>query len=350
MDAEAQQRALRAPSRGPCVIVSTNVAETSLTIPGITAVIDSGLARIASFSAQRDMNTLYLGSISLANAVQRAGRAGRTAPGVCIRLWSPDRERGMAPSLDPEALRVEPTSMLLSLHALLVGRPARLRPGLPGRPLRRAASAAPALPAPGYRGRYLVDWLTEPAPDLWEKAERSLRRIGAVVGRGELRARSRTLGREIARFPAHPVLARVLLDAERAGAGPVAAAMVAILESQARRTKGASANLYALGADLASDPEARHWDRDTREGYKQLLRLLSRGPRRSAPGPGRGAGSDGGPACRRRRRRPGKRPRPRGWSPSRIASPCAWRRARASSWPTGARAWRSRGRFRPRRG
>ncbi len=328
MDAEAQQRALRAPSRGPCVIVSTNVAETSLTIPGITAVIDSGLARIASFSAQRDMNTLYLGAISLANAAQRAGRAGRTAPGVCIRLWPQDRERGMAPSLDPEALRVEPTSMLLSLHALL-SRAASL--GVAAG-MRRDGPAGYMAAYPGYRGRYLLDWLVRPDAALWEKAERSLRRIGAVAPSaaatpaasesgtgtgpgtgpgapgaadapaGEDPGTLTPLGREIARFPAHPVLARVLLDAERAGAGPVAAAMVAILESPARRTKGASADLYALGADLASEPEARQWDRDTREGFKQLLRLLSRGRDRSGTGRGPavpgGASGDAGRAAR----------------------------------------------------
>ncbi|HLP40576.1 MAG TPA: ATP-dependent helicase C-terminal domain-containing protein, partial [Fibrobacteria bacterium] len=97
------------------------------------------------------------------------------------------------------------------------------------------------------------------------------------------------LGRELARFPAHPVLARVLLDAARAGAGEVAAAMVAILESQGRKTKGPSADLHAQGRDLAEDPDARHWDRDTREGFRQLLRLLARG-RGGSPDAPAGAG------------------------------------------------------------
>lgn len=272
MDAESQQRALRAPLSGACVIVATNVAETSLTIPGITAVIDSGQARIAAYSPQRDLNTLYLGSISLQNARQRAGRAGRTAPGVCIRLWSQDRERGMAPALDPEALRVEPTALALSLHALLdrFGR------------LRRDAPPADDL---------LVPWLTPPAPALWDRAEAQLARIGAVIpraaepGRGNLQdtqaaggSRITPLGRALARFPAHPVLARVLLDARRAGVGPQAAAMAAILESQSRRAKGASSDLFALGLDLSADEDARRFDRETREAYRQLLRLLDKAP------------------------------------------------------------------------
>jgi ATP-dependent helicase HrpB len=272
MDMEAQQRALRAPQSGSCVIVSTNVAETSLTIPGVTVVIDSGQARIAAYSAQRDMNTLYLGSISLQSARQRAGRAGRTAPGICVRLWSADRERAMPAVLDPEVLRVEPTSMVLSLHSL-ADRFARIhRPrALPGE-----SPSGSAEPAPGM----LVPWLTPPAPALWEKAEKSLERIGAIEAGGGIT----DVGRMLARFPAHPVLAKVLLDAKRAGVGPQAAAMAAILESQTRRAKGASADLFALGLDLATDVEARRFDRETRESYRQLLRLLERAPGGESPG------------------------------------------------------------------
>ncbi|MDB5047506.1 MAG: hrpB [Fibrobacteres bacterium] len=270
MDMEAQQRTLRAPQSGACVIVSTNVAETSLTIPGVTVVIDSGQARIAAYSPQRDMNTLYLGSISLQNARQRAGRAGRTAPGVCVRLWSADRERAMPAALDPEILRVEPTDMVLSLHSLAdrFGR------------IRKSAAAD---------GTMLIPWLTPPSRPLWDKAEKSLERIGAILPSGASQgnapdtqsaggSRITDIGRTLVRFPAHPVLARVLLDAKQAGVGPQAAAMAAVLESQNRRAKGAPADLFALGLDLATDVEARRFDRETRESYKQLLRLLEKAP------------------------------------------------------------------------
>ena len=276
MDMEAQQRTLRAPRNGPCVIVSTNVAETSLTIPGVTAVIDSGLARTAAYSPQRDMNTLYLSSISLQSARQRAGRAGRTAPGLCVRLWGADRERAMPAALDPEVLRVEPTSMALSLHALL----ARYGETYDGRNSRAA------------REPQLVSWLTPPAPALWSKAVTSLERIGAVTqasgdagGHGEGRngGRITEAGKVLARFPAHPVLAKVLVDAREAGVGGTVAAMVAVLESQGRKAKGPSADLFAEGEDLASDPEARHFDRETRESFKQLLRLVGRASGSRAP-------------------------------------------------------------------
>jgi ATP-dependent helicase HrpB len=287
MEMEAQQRTLRAPLNGTCVIVSTNVAETSLTIPGVTVVIDSGQARIAAYSPQRDMNTLYLGSISLQNARQRAGRAGRTAPGVCVRLWSADRERAMPAALDPEILRVEPTDMALSLHSL-ADRFGRIR--------KAAATSAAA-----GEGRMLIPWLTPPSEALWEMAEKALERIGALRPKGpapgapaqgnpgdtEAAGGSRItdVGRTLVRFPAHPVLARVLLDAQREGVGSQAAAMAAVLESQTRRAKGAPADLFLLGADLASDVEARRFDRETRESYKQLLRLLDRAPRDSGPSP-----------------------------------------------------------------
>ena len=305
MEMEAQQRALRAPLAGPCVIISTNVAETSLTIPGVTAVIDSGQARIAAYSPQRDLNTLYLGSISLQNARQRAGRAGRTAPGSCVRLWSQDRERGMAQALDPEALRVEPTSMVLSLHSL-ADRYGRIR-----------RDAAPA-------GGMLVPWLTPPSPALWEKAETSLERIGALSPRNAQvtqaaagGSRITALGRALVRFPAHPVLARVLIDARRAGVGPQAAAMAAILESQSRRAKGASPDLFALGADLASDVEARRFDRETRESYKQLSRLLDKVPELHAD---------------ERESLPAPAPRPGGARPTPLQEEAALREAATRCW------------------
>src|SRR5262249_20847981 len=92
---EEQDRALR-PSDRRKIILSTNVAETSLTIEGVRTVIDSGLARLVHFDAARGVDRWSLERISRASADQRAGRAGRTAPGRCIRLWSARDERGMA--------------------------------------------------------------------------------------------------------------------------------------------------------------------------------------------------------------------------------------------------------------
>ena len=99
------------------IIVSTNVAETSLTIDGVTMVVDSGLARVARYDPHRGINTLLIEKISRASAEQRAGRAGRTAPGLCLRLWTQrDHDRRAASEL-PEIRRLDLAETVLSLRA-----------------------------------------------------------------------------------------------------------------------------------------------------------------------------------------------------------------------------------------
>src|SRR5205807_914399 len=104
--AEEQMAALR-PARQRKVILATNIAETSLTIEGVRTVIDSGLARVAGYDAQRGLDRLELKRISKASATQRAGRAGRTAPGRCVRLWSQQEDRAMDDFELPEVQRVD---------------------------------------------------------------------------------------------------------------------------------------------------------------------------------------------------------------------------------------------------
>src|SRR5204863_5964932 len=97
--------------------VSTNVAETSLTIDGVRLVIDSGLARIPRYDAYRGINTLFVEKISQSSADQRAGRAGRTAPGVCMRLWSREEHGHRAPQELPEIKRLDLAEVVLTLKA-----------------------------------------------------------------------------------------------------------------------------------------------------------------------------------------------------------------------------------------
>jgi ATP-dependent helicase HrpB len=249
MDMEAQQRALAAPQQGPSVIVATNVAETSLTIPGINAVIDSGLQRVASYNAERDMDTLYLKSISQHSATQRAGRAGRLGPGICIRLWPSERERAMPLTLEPEIRRVDLTPLALRLHALA------------GEALHSAGPGA-------WR------WLDDPPEALWSHALSQLQRITAIQARGIT-----ALGRELLQWPLHPVPAFALRTAKQTGDHLVydlAAAMTAQFEAQARRNPQATSDLYALGRDLVRDPRDRQTDFEVRETWK---RLRSMGPK-----------------------------------------------------------------------
>ena len=112
----AQEMAIE-PSATPKIIVATNVAETSLTIDGVRTVIDSGLARISSFDARRGIDTLHIHKISRASAEQRAGRAGRTAPGQCFRLWSENGHAHRAAFDAPEIHRVDLAETLLLLKA-----------------------------------------------------------------------------------------------------------------------------------------------------------------------------------------------------------------------------------------
>jgi len=239
----AQQDAIKAPLRGPTILLTTNVAETSLTVPGVTAVIDAGLHRVASYDPERDLNTLYLQSISLANAVQRSGRAGRVAPGVCIRLWDSDKEIHMAKNLEPEVRRVELSEAALALHALF---------------------ASGSLHAESA-------WPTSPEPSLWKHAEETLEQISALRG-GVITP----LGKSLLAWPASPALARVLQDASASGDADVqrhVGAMAACL-SMGKSAGKKSSDLFVLAEDLFEDGNKA--DRETLGAFRQFLGNMGR--------------------------------------------------------------------------
>jgi ATP-dependent helicase HrpB len=163
------------------IILATNVAETSLTIEGVTAVVDSGQARQVHVSPATGLPRLELVPISQASAEQRAGRAGRTAPGVCWRLWDESSHKGRPPAETPELLRSDLAEPLLQLLALGEGDD--------------------------------FPWLDAPPPDAVDNARRLLRLLGATDEQG----RVMTLGQELARLPAHPRLGRLLMAGARHG-------------------------------------------------------------------------------------------------------------------------------------
>jgi ATP-dependent helicase HrpB len=192
---DEQDRALRPADRRK-VVLATNVAETSLTIPGIRTVIDTGLARVNRYDPDRGFDDLVLEPISLAAAGQRAGRAGRTAPGRCIRLYSPLTRARMAAASDPELTRVDLAPFALTLKSLH-GPDPRTFP-----------------------------WFQAPEPQRLETACALLDALGASAGCwGGLTA----LGIRLAQLPLHPRLGRLLLDAETAGAGPLGAGLAAVI-------------------------------------------------------------------------------------------------------------------------
>lgn len=196
---EEQIAAIR-PADQPKIICSTNIAETSLTIEGVTTVIDSGLARIARYDAERGLDRLDLSRISRASATQRAGRAGRVRPGRCVRLYSAKDFAAMADFGTPEIARVDLAQTILALHAW-------------GRPDPR-----------------VFGWYDPPPEQSVASAERLLAMLGALDG--ESGGRITELGGRILALPVHPRLARLLLAAGDAGMLETGATVAALLSEK----------------------------------------------------------------------------------------------------------------------
>ncbi len=182
----------------PKVVVATNVAETSITIDGVRLVIDSGLARIARYDANRGINTLLVEKISQANADQRTGRAGRTAPGHCIRLWSRGEQDERAPHELPEIRRLDLAEVVLTLKAAGVDDLRKFR------------------------------WLEKPDEISLTHAEELLGDLGALGHDGRITA----IGRKMLAFPLHPRYARMLLAAQEYGCVHQASLVAALTQGR----------------------------------------------------------------------------------------------------------------------
>jgi ATP-dependent RNA helicase HrpB len=196
LPAERQDEVLRPLSRRK-VVLATNVAETSITIDGVTAVVDSGLVRRLRFDPATGLDRLELGKVSRASADQRAGRAGRQAPGICLRLWPAWEHPALPERETPEIARVD----------------------LAGPALQLLAWGEPDLAA--------FDWLEPPDPSALAAATLLLRQLGAVDDHGVTAA-----GRTMARLPVHPRLARLLVEGHRLGRAAEAALLAALLSER----------------------------------------------------------------------------------------------------------------------
>ncbi|MCC6587917.1 MAG: ATP-dependent helicase HrpB [Bryobacterales bacterium] len=183
--APAEQDRAVLPAGQRKIVFSTNVAESSLTIEGVTAVIDSGLARVARDNPYNGLPTLEVARVSKASAVQRAGRAGRTAPGIAVRLFSQEDFNRRAEAETPEIRRRELSQMLLTLAAMRV--------------------RAQDLP-----------WFDPPPEQALAAADELLNRLGAYQR-----------GKELARLPLHPRLATLVAECPTDDACAVAAAISA---------------------------------------------------------------------------------------------------------------------------
>jgi ATP-dependent helicase HrpB len=202
------------------IIVSTNVAETSLTIDGVTVVIDCGLARVARFDPNRGINTLLIEKVSQASADQRAGRAGRTAPGVCVRLWTEREHAQRALQELPEVRRLDLSEVVLTLKAS------------------------------GIDDIAAFSWLEKPEPKALERAEMLLADLGALGGK------RRTLtetGRRMLRFPVHPRYARMLLEADARGCVRTVALMASLTQGRSFLMRGATRDVDDARDDLLGE-------------------------------------------------------------------------------------------------
>ena len=175
LDVDAQSRAIE-PSSRRRVIVATNIAETSLTVPGVTAVVDTGLHKVARYDAERGVDSLETERVTLDAADQRAGRAGRVAAGIVRRLW--DARDRLRPHREPDIERVDLSSAALDIVAW------------------------------GTDPR-TFEWFERPPADALESAFDLLTRLGLIDSTGRLTA----IGDQVRRLPLHPRLARMLVAA-----------------------------------------------------------------------------------------------------------------------------------------
>ncbi|MBS1813317.1 MAG: ATP-dependent helicase HrpB [Acidobacteria bacterium] len=222
----AEQDLAVAPSQQQKLILATNVAESSLTVEGVTAVIDSGLARTATHSPWTGLPSLHIGRISKASAKQRAGRAGRTAPGRVIRLYPEEDFAHRADYDAPEIVRSDLSQLCLTLRSMGVEHIAEL------------------------------EWLDTPPENAVKHAESLLDSLHAHG----------TNARELARFPLPPRLARVLMESIQRGVGEAGCRAMALLGSGARSPHTDLLEAMDAGLDSRTQQHASQLRRIARIG------------------------------------------------------------------------------------
>ncbi len=250
LDLQAQQAAIAtppAPQRK--IVLATSIAETSLTIEGITVVVDVGLDRHAAFSPRSGMTRLVTEPASLASADQRRGRAGRLAPGVCYRLWTEAEHRQRKPHAAAEILQADLAPLVLELARWGVHDPAQLK------------------------------WLDTPPAAHVAQAQSLLRMLGALDERQRLSPH----GDAMARLGTHPRLAHMLLRAQQAGVAPLGSDIAALLGERSPLQGGDDEDFSRRLAALRG-PQGRGINRGVlarvRQQSKAFLRQL---PRQQTP-------------------------------------------------------------------
>lgn len=205
------------------VVVATNVAETSLTIDGVRCVIDSGLARIPRYDPYRGINTLLIEKISRASADQRAGRAGRTAAGVCMRLWSREEHAHRLEQELPEVKRLDLAEVVLTLKAA------------------------------GVQDLRKFRWLELPDEQALAHAEELLKDLGALKEAPGAALQITPVGRKMLAFPLHPRYARMLLSAQEYGCVYQACLVAALTQGRDLLLRNVDREVNRWREDLLGD-------------------------------------------------------------------------------------------------
>ena len=254
LSGEEQDRAIRpSPPGRRKVVLATSIAETSLTIEGVSVVIDAGLSRVPRFSVRSGMARLVTIRVSRASADQRRGRAGRLGPGVCYRLWSAQEDAALLPRSRPEILETDLAPLALELAVAGVASPAELR------------------------------WLDPPPGAAFAEARSLLRQLGALDAEG----RATSHGRRLARLAMAPRLAHMVIRGTELGDRATACELAALLTERdvLRRADGVPDSDIRTRIDLLRGVVSRSdVDRETLRRVKREIQACGGAGRADAKG------------------------------------------------------------------
>jgi ATP-dependent helicase HrpB len=253
LDRDIQDRAIAPAAAGRRkVVLATSIAETSITIQGVRIVIDSGLARVPRYEPDVGLTRLETVRVSRAAADQRRGRAGRTEPGLCLRLWDEQQTASLEPYGRPEILAADLSGFMLDLAQWGETEPERLA------------------------------FLDPPPKPALAEAKALLRELGAIDPDGRITDE----GRQLARLPLPPRLARMVVDGAAAGAGQLAAEIAAVVSER---------GLGGDDVDLTARLDA--WRRERSRRAQDARQMARRWATAVSPSPVRGGGSGRGPGA-----------------------------------------------------
>lgn len=245
---EEQQQAIAPLTKAGArkVVLATNIAETSLTIEGVDVVVDAGLVREARFDPGTGMTGLHTTRISRASSTQRAGRAGRLAPGRCYRLWTAGQQEQLAAHSTPEILRADLAPLALQLLQWGIDNPAELQ------------------------------WLDAPPASTWQQAVDLLESLGALESKGKSWVLT-AHGQAMSALPVHPRLAHLLICGAQAGHLPTAANLASLLSDRnpfSQDNPDISQALEILASHAKCPAQYQGWLQRTRQLANQFAEQL----------------------------------------------------------------------------